>query len=178
MAKHKFEYLWLDGYKPEPNLRSKTKVMDLEDYKGDMNVLPIWAFDGSSTMQADGHSSDLLLQPCAIYPDPERNNGWLVMCEVLNPDETPHASNTRATYSDDKDFWFGFEQEYVLINTDNNLRFGFPAPGFHEPLGKYFFAFGTGIVTCRVLVENHLHVCFEAVMVFTVFIVVVFLGTW
>ena len=28
MAKLKFEYIWLDGYKPEPNLRSKTKVIE------------------------------------------------------------------------------------------------------------------------------------------------------
>ena len=26
--KIKLEYIWLDGYKPEPNLRSKVKVLD------------------------------------------------------------------------------------------------------------------------------------------------------
>ena len=26
--KIKLEYIWLDGYKPEPNLRSKVKVVD------------------------------------------------------------------------------------------------------------------------------------------------------
>jgi glutamine synthetase len=32
------------------------------------------------------------------------------MCEVLNSDGTPHASNGRATIEDDdEDFWFGFE---------------------------------------------------------------------
>jgi glutamine synthetase len=37
------------------------------------------------------------------------------MCEVLSPDGTPHPSNHRATIEDDdKDFWFGFEQEYFL----------------------------------------------------------------
>ena len=29
MAK-KLEYIWLDGYTPEPSLRSKTKVVDKE----------------------------------------------------------------------------------------------------------------------------------------------------
>ncbi len=37
------------------------------------------------------------------------------MCEVLNSDGSPHKSNGRATIDDDdNDFWFGFEQEYVL----------------------------------------------------------------
>jgi len=39
-----------------------------------------------------------------------RKNAYLVMCEVLNSDGTPHASNGRATIEDDDaDFWFGFE---------------------------------------------------------------------
>jgi glutamine synthetase len=28
--KHKVEYVWLDGYKPEPNLRSKTKIVETQ----------------------------------------------------------------------------------------------------------------------------------------------------
>ena len=44
----------------------------------------------SSTEQAEGGSSDCLLKPVAIYPDPTRKNGYLVMSEVLNADGTPH----------------------------------------------------------------------------------------
>ena len=42
----KYEYIWLDGYEPEANLRSKVKVTDGEP--------PAWSFDGSSTLQAEG----------------------------------------------------------------------------------------------------------------------------
>ena len=28
MSKIKLEYIWLDGYNPEQNIRSKTKVID------------------------------------------------------------------------------------------------------------------------------------------------------
>ena len=28
--KRKVEYVWLDGYKPEPNLRSKVRVLDIK----------------------------------------------------------------------------------------------------------------------------------------------------
>lgn len=178
MAKHKFEYIWLDGYKPEPNLRSKTKIMDLEDYDGSLDILPIWAFDGSSTMQAEGKSSDMLLQPCAIYPDPERVNGWLVMCEVLNPDETPHESNTRSTYQDDKEFWFGFEQEYVLLNPSTKMPVGFPEVGYPAPQGMYYCSVGTRNVTCREIVEQHLDVCLEAGLDITGINAEVMIGQW
>ena len=84
MSKSKLEYIWLDGYKPTQNMRSKTKVE--EDFSGKLEDCPIWSFDGSSTRQASGGSSDCLLKPVAIYPDPARKNGYLVMTEVLNAD--------------------------------------------------------------------------------------------
>ena len=91
MSKSKLEYIWLDGYKPTSNLRSKTKVV--EDFSGKLEDCEVWSFDGSSTQQAEGGSSDCLLKPVAIYPDPTRINGFLVMTEVLNADGTAHESN-------------------------------------------------------------------------------------
>ncbi|MEC7124778.1 MAG: glutamine synthetase beta-grasp domain-containing protein, partial [Bacteroidota bacterium] len=109
MDKSKLEYIWLDGYVPTANLRSKTKVID--DFSGKLSDVPLWGFDGSSTQQAVTGSSDCLLKPVAIFPDPGRKNAYLVMNEVLNPDSSPHISNGRATIDDDDDdFWFGFEQ--------------------------------------------------------------------
>ena len=111
MSKHKLEYIWLDGYQPTQSLRSKTKVES--DFSGKLEDAGEWNFDGSSTEQASGDDSDTLLKPVAVYPDPDRfgGNGWLVMCEVLNADGTPHESNGRATISDDdEDFWFGFPE--------------------------------------------------------------------
>lgn len=98
MAKSKLEYIWLDGYKPTQSLRSKTKIEG--DFSGKLEDCPMWSFDGSSTEQAPGGSSDCLLKPVFIVPDPQRKNGHLVMCEVLNADGTPHASNGRATIED------------------------------------------------------------------------------
>ena len=56
MSKSKLEYIWLDGYKPTSNLRSKTKVV--EDFSGKLEDCEVWSFDGSSTQQAEGGSSD------------------------------------------------------------------------------------------------------------------------
>src|SRR4029079_742588 len=69
--KLKLEYLWLDGYEPVPNLRSKTKIVDFET-EPTVEQLPLWNFDGSSTRQADGSSPDCFLQPVALLPDPPR----------------------------------------------------------------------------------------------------------
>ena len=97
-TKSKLEYIWLDGYKPTQSLRSKTKVV--ADFTGNLEDVPMWSFDGSSTEQAEGGASDCLLKPVAIYPDPGRKNGFLVMTEVLNADGTAHESNGRATIDD------------------------------------------------------------------------------
>ncbi len=91
MGKSKLEYIWLDGYKPTQSLRSKTKIVS--GFNGNLEDCPMWSFDGSSTEQAEGHASDCLLRPVALFPDPDRKNGFLVMREVLNADNTPHISN-------------------------------------------------------------------------------------
>lgn len=161
MSKSKLEYIWLDGYKPTQSLRSKTKIVN--DFGGTLEECPQWAFDGSSTQQAEGGSSDCLLQPCAIYPDPERISGYLVMCEVLNADGTPHDSNGRATIQDDdNDFWFGFEQEYFLWDTETNSPPGFPPGGYPNPQGPYYCSVGAKNAHGRDMVEEHLDVCLAA----------------
>jgi glutamine synthetase len=159
-TKAKLEYIWLDGYKPTQSLRSKTKVV--ADFSGKLEDTPVWAFDGSSTDQAEGGSSDCVLKPVAIFRDPGRKNGYLVMNEVLNPDGTPHESNGRATIHDeDEDFWFGFEQEYCIWDTDHNAPIGFPPSGY-PPQGPYYCSVGASNAIGREIVEEHLDLCLDA----------------
>ena len=161
MAKTKLEYIWLDGYKPTQSLRSKTKIVS--DFDGKLSDCPLWSFDGSSTEQAPGGSSDCILKPVALFPDPGRKNGYLVMCEVLNADGTAHESNGRATIEDDdNDFWFGFEQEYFLWNPETNKPLGFPANGFPGPQGPYYCSVGAKNAFGRDIIEEHLDLCLEA----------------
>ena len=161
MSKTKLEYIWLDGYKPTQSLRSKTKIV--KDFGGTLEECPTWSFDGSSTEQAEGNSSDCLLKPVALFPDPARNDGWLVMTEVLNPDGSPHVSNGRATIDDDDDdFWFGFEQEYFLWDPETNLPLGFPANGYPRPQGPYYCSVGAKNAYGRDIIEEHLDLCLEA----------------
>lgn len=160
--KSKLEYIWLDGYKPTQQMRSKTKVVS--NFSGKVEDCPMWSFDGSSTEQANGGASDLLLKPVSIFHDPDRKNGFLVMCEVLNADGTPHPSNGRATIEDDdEDFWFGYEQEYVLWNIETHSPYGFPAPGYYPaPQGPYYCSVGGEYVVGRDIAEKHLDLCIDA----------------
>ncbi|MEM6842792.1 MAG: glutamine synthetase beta-grasp domain-containing protein [Bacteroidota bacterium] len=161
MSKTKLEYIWLDGYQPTQSLRSKTKIV--KDFGGTLEDCPMWSFDGSSTEQAEGGSSDCLLKPVALFPDPARVNGYLVMTEVLNSDGTPHESNGRATIDDDDDdFWFGFEQEYFLWDPENNLPLGFPTNGYPRPQGPFYCSVGAKNAYGREIIEDHLDQCLEA----------------
>ena len=142
-------------------MRSKTKVIN--DFSGKIEDCPMWSFDGSSTKQAMGDSSDCLLKPVAIYPDPARSNGYLVMTEVLNSDGSNHESNCRATIDDDdNDFWFGFEQEYFIMDRSTELPLGFPRGGFPGPQGLYYCSVGGRNTHGRDFVEEHADLCIEA----------------
>ncbi len=165
MSKAKLEYIWLDGYQPVQSLRSKTKIEN--DFSGKLADCPMWSFDGSSTEQAPGGSSDCQLKPVYICPDPERSKlgtpAYLVMCEVLDANGNAHESNGRATIDDDdNDFWFGFEQEYFLYDMETNLPLGFPKGGFPSPQGQYYCSVGARNAFGREIIEEHLEICLQA----------------
>lgn len=165
LAKITAEYIWIDGQKPTAKLRSKTKIIDGPAKK--LSDLPDWGFDGSSTEQATGHFSDLLLRPVKVIPDPlHRENDVLVLCEVLNPDGSVHWSNTRAHLREveekyqDEEAWFGIEQEYTLF--EGNKPLGWPDRGFPAPQGGYYCGVGNDEVFGREVVEAHADACMRA----------------
>lgn len=88
-----------------------------------MADLKVWNYDGSSTGQADGHNSEVLLKPRAIFNDCFRGYPHvMVLADAWNAwDDQPAKNNTRAQCADtmDKyrslDPWFGIEQEYTLM---------------------------------------------------------------
>src|SRR5437868_7790196 len=162
MTKYKLEYIWLDGYTPTPNLRGKTQIKEFASFPT-LEQLPLWGFDGSSTMQAEGSNSDCVLKPVRVFPDGARKNGVLVMCEVMMPDgKTAHPSNKRATIPDDEGAWFGFEQEYFFYQDGRPL--GFPESGYPAPQGPYYTGVGYKNVgdVAREIVEEHLDLCLAA----------------
>lgn len=161
MAKYKLEYIWLDGYTPLASLRSKTQIKEFASFPK-LTELPVWGFDGSSTQQAEGKSSDVVLKPVAVFPDTTRKNGVLVMCETYLHTGEAHPSNSRATIPDDPDTWFGFEQEYFFYKDGSPL--GFPPGGFPAPQGPYYTGVGYKNVgaVARDIVEKHIDICLDA----------------
>ncbi len=158
------EYIWIDGVKPTPTLRSKTKII-----KDGVTAPPIWGFDGSSTEQATGESSDCVLQPVFSCPDPLRGgDNILVLCEVvLAQDMSPHPTNTRSaceavyTKYSDQGMIFGLEQEYTMLKLDGR-PLGFPGEGFPGPQGPYYCGVGAGRVIGREIIEEHTQACLDA----------------
>lgn len=160
----KLEYIWLDGTYPTQQLRSKTRI------ERDVNFTPkpencsLWSFDGSSTNQAYGSDSDCVLKPVYVCKDPIRKkNSYLVLCEVMCPDGSPHQSNTRASIDqDDEQYWFGFEQEYFLVDPKTRLPLGFTPDYTPPPQGPYYCGIGAGKSFGRKIIEEHLELCLEA----------------
>ena len=155
---HKLDYLWLDGCTPT-QIRYKTKVV--KEF-GKQEEPPIWGFDGSSTEQADGNSSDCVLKPVRVYPNGLESNNSIVLCEVWNVNDTPHEKNSRRrleeTISDVDDIqeWVGFEQEYTLFQ--NGKPLGWPAIGEAKPQGDYYCGRNIGDNISR----EHLNACIDA----------------
>jgi len=161
---YRAEYIWIDGTEPTNEVRSKTRILTDGAEPG------IWGYDGSSTNQATGDNSDVVLKPVFTCPDPIRGgDNILVMCETFLTDlETPHPTNTRAkaraafdTYGD-QDPWFGLEQEYTMIDPSTGWPGGFPPNGFPAPHGPYYCGVGAVKIHGRALVEAHTTLCIEA----------------
>lgn len=157
------EYIWIDGTEPTAEVRSKTKVLADGDTPG------IWGFDGSSTNQATGDNSDVVLKPVFECPDPIRGgDNILVLCETALTDLSDHPSNTRAlaraaeNQYGEQEPWFGLEQEYTLINPKTGRPAGFPPNGFPAPQGPYYCGVGALKIHGRDLIEEHTAACITA----------------
>ena len=165
MTKVKAEYIWIDGHKPTAKLRSKTKIF--EGPVKSLDDIPMWGFDGSSTMQAEGSDSDCMLKPVYYLPDPIRGgDDILVMNEVRKPDGSIHESNTRSRLVEiaekhkDEDAWFGIEQEYTFFKGRSPL--GWPNGGYPAPQGPFYCGVGADEVFGRDIVEDHMYICLKA----------------
>ena len=133
-----------------------------------VDELPEWNFDGSSTNQAPGDNSDVYIRPVAMYPDPIRlDPNIIVMCETWDPDGSPNKFNYRHEAARLMEVhakhepWFGLEQEYTLLGPDG-WPYGWPKGGFPGSQGPYYCGVGTGKVYCRDIVEAHYKACLYA----------------
>ncbi|KAL6937918.1 glutamate--ammonia ligase [Hanseniaspora osmophila] len=158
------EYIWIDGTE---SIRSKARTLNKKITS--IKDLPEWNFDGSSTCQAPGDDSDVLLRPVAYYPDPFRlGDNIIVLAECYNNDGTPNKFNHRTAASKlftkhaSEEIWFGLEQEYTLLDPVDGAIYGWPKGGFPAPQGPYYCGVGAGKVYARDLIEAHYRACLYA----------------
>ena len=74
------EYIWIDAF---DNTRSKLKVMDFDiGQQPNLNDFSEWNFDGSSTGQAEGRDSDVLIKPVSMFKNPFINISFLKVITI------------------------------------------------------------------------------------------------
>jgi glutamine synthetase len=155
------EYVWIGG---NNELRSKTKVINKLVFE--LKDIPKWNYDGSSTNQASGGDSEVIIVPRALFNDPFRgNNHKMVMCDTYFPDGNPLPNNHRVWAKSlfDKNLeeepWFGLEQEYFLIDPKTNLPLG-----YNENIeqGQFYCSAGAENAHGRVIADSHLNACVSA----------------
>lgn len=179
------EYIWLDSNQYP---RSKTKVV-YKDYPLNLEDLPKWNFDGSSTNQSQGQNSEVILKPVKIYPDPFRkNNHILVLCECMDPNGTPNIYNTRNQALNifnnnlvkSEQPWYGIEQEYILMHYETDRPLGWPLVSIWDPQpqSNYYCSVGTENISGREIVEKHLKLCLDAKLNVSGINAEVMLGQW
>jgi glutamine synthetase len=167
-TKQLLEYVWMDL---DGNLRSKIKV-NFGFTINKVDSCTVWNFDGSSTGQAVSDTiSDVIINPVRLYKNPLLNhpNSLIVLCECLNPDMTPHETNSRdkcvKTSEKYKEFdcLFGIEQEYVILQR-NGLPYkwlNITEPGIGDQ-GPYYCSAGGDRSFGREISDEHLLYCLEA----------------
>lgn len=169
------EYIWLDANK---KFRSKTKVIPnlfsgvFSADGNDVGMYPRWDYDGSSTGQASGTSSEVILVPVFVCDNPLLQNivknvnsnhvimRKLVLCETFYIDGNPTPENTR--YEATTIFnvclehkpWFGLEQEYFIFHGES-----YPDE-FYE-VSTHYCGVGRQI-SHRQIVEEHMSACLTA----------------
>jgi len=161
------EYIWIGG--SGMDIRSKGKT--LPEPVTDPAKLPKWNYDGSSTGQASGEDSEVILYPQAIFRDPFRGgDNILVMCDTYTPAGEPLPTNAR--YKAENIFshpdvvaeepWYGIEQEYTLLRQEVKWPIGWPLGGYPGPQGPYYCGTGADKAFGRDIVNSHYKACLHA----------------
>ena len=162
MSKILADYVWIGG-----NMELRSKVMVLEGNDATLADFPEWNYDGSSTGQASGSDSEVIIKPNSVYKCPFRKgDNVIVFCDTYLPNGQPHPTNHRfgAKLIFDKKLelepWYGLEQEYFLMDCTTGKPYG----EFEEPIvqGQYYCSVGSRNAFGRKIADAHLDACLYA----------------
>ena len=156
----RLEYIWIDN---NYNLRSKIKVI-YNTHINDINDIPEWNYDGSSTQQAVGSDSEVIIKPRRVFSSNKDPYHMFVLCdtytfnnEVLSTNNRAHANLLFNKKLDEKP-WFGIEQEYFLIDSKTNKPLGYDKD---KTQGQYYCSVGAENAFGRQIAEEHLLECID-----------------
>ncbi len=162
------DYVWIDG---DMNLRSKTRVLEVQEWRNSLDDIPKWNYDGSSTNQAKGHYSEIILQPRRIFDCPftdrigDDMTGIIVMCDTYTPKGEPTTTNNRLKSKEifdrhkDQKPWYGLEQEYFIFDSATNRPLYFDDC---TKQGKYYCSVGNMNAFGRDVSDLHLKYCLKS----------------
>ena len=134
------EYIWLDA---DNKFRSKTKIMK-NRLISNVDQLPCWNYDGSSTNQATTETSEVILRPIFLCNDPFREkNHKLAYCGTYDTSGNPlinnHYDNAYSVFDCIETHhyqpWFGMEQEFFIFDSSTNAPINFD---IKNTQGKYY----------------------------------------
>ena len=187
---HKLEYVWLDGN--GTNIRSKVRYIKMTPKQMmTAHTIPEWVFDGSSTNQAETENSDCVLKPVKSWQnnfESRQTPSYYVLCEVMNPDGTPHESNARRklikAWTDSnpnkEKYMIGIEQEYTLVDPQTKKPLGWDKyeNNTPPPQGEYYCGVGAEVNISRNIAEAHANMCIATDIKFEGFHPEVMLSQW
>lgn len=178
------EYIWLGG---NNEFRSKNRTITICSDENDNHIkeddilvlsnYPEWSYDGSSTNQAKGEDSEIILKPCAVYRDYSVNDSQyllnhvkvFVLCETYYPngDKLPnnHRDDAVKIFNQNKEArpWFGIEQEFYLTRTDDkydSCNSKMPIGMYHaKKQGQYYCSVGANNAFGRYMVTKVYNIC-------------------
>ena len=174
------EYVWLGGYdknytftqpryiKPY-TIRSKTRILTAEKTSLNLEDIPVWNYDGSSTNQAKTDKSEVFICPRKLFNNPFNSDmaSYLVLCDTYVDLECtkPHKTNTRAKANEifnmkkEEEPWFGIEQEFFLMSVHDGLPIGFDQL---IPQGQFYCSVGSKNAFGREVIERIVKCAFDA----------------
>ncbi len=161
MSKYKLEYIWLDGYEPVPNLRSKTKIVEFD---GEPVLEELPGLELRRQLDQAGRGLELGLRAPAgralpgpgppqrpardVRGAPARRDAPPVEQPRDDPGRPGHLVRLRAG----------------VLPLPDGVPLGFPREGFPAPQGEYYTGVGyknAGDVA-REIVDAHIDLCLEA----------------
>lgn len=155
------DYVWIGG---NGELRSKTRVLDYEI--NNVNDVPEWNYDGSSTDQSTGDSSEIFMYPRRMFKCPFRMpHGLIVLCDTYTMDNQPAKYNHRQDalkifkQYEDQIPWYGLEQEYFIYDIETKLPLGYNPS---NKQGQYYCSVGGANAFGREISDRHMEACLYA----------------